>query len=178
MSWNTFGKTLGLVCSALILASACSPSNEVDENVSAATESSTISQPDVSLVESAINIQNGIIRPPLGGKTVTAGYFTMVLGQDDRIISVSSDVAETIELHTHEMSDGMMQMRKVEGVDVKAGVPVVFEPKGLHLMIFGVNDVKEGDTADVTFTFESGRTASALFTVSTPDVSKDAGHKH
>ncbi len=198
MSWNSFTKTLGLSCSIFVMAAACSPKEDalgVEKATEHATHethddhsghgqdehkshSPTVSQPDVSIDASVIQIENGIIRPPLGGKTMTAGYFTITLGQDDKIVAATSDIAENIELHTHEMNDGMMQMRKVEAVEVKAGVPLEFKPKGLHLMVFGVGELKEGETADVVLSLESGRTATAQFTIAVPDVSKGSGHKH
>lgn len=176
---NRSFKSLGIAFSIFALASACSPKSETDVPVETETTApATVSQPAVSIEESAINIENGMVRPPLGGKTMTAGYFSMTLGQDDRIIAASGDFAEKIELHTHEMADGMMQMRKVDGVDVKAGETVVFEPKGRHLMIFGVKELTLGDAVDVTFSFESGRTAVAGFTVAAPDVSHAGHHDH
>lgn len=180
MSAIVWIKGLGIGCVAMMLATACSPKDETVETTPQASVSGEQVQAidDVRIADTAIIVSNALIRTPLGGKTVTAGYFEMVLGQDDRLVSASSDIADKIELHTVEMTDGVMQMRKLEGVDIVAGQPVVFTPKHEHLMIFGVNDINEGDVAEVVFTFESGRTAIANFTVGQPDVSKGAGHDH
>lgn len=186
MSKNVGIKIAGLVAAAMTMSVACSP-KETAEIESAEVESveehthshpASVSNPDHSIEESTIRIENGIIRTPLGGKNITSGYFAITLGSDDKIIAASSDIAESIELHEHTHQDGVMQMRKLDHVEVNANQETVFKPKGLHLMLFGVNDVQEGDVAEVIFSFESGRSATASFEISVPDVSHGAGHKH
>jgi len=87
---------------------------------------------------------------------VTAAYFTVV-GQEggDRLLMASSDVARSVELHTHAEVDGTMQMRPISGVDVDGGEMVRFEPGGLHVMLIGLNrTLEEGDTFDLALRFE------------------------
>jgi copper(I)-binding protein len=36
------------------------------------------------------------------------------------------------------MSDGMMRMRQLDSIEIKAKQRIVLQPSGLHLMIFGV----------------------------------------
>ncbi len=136
---------------------ACSPA-ETPETATAPSEAGVAS----------IVVSNGHIRPPLGGKTITAGYFTMVSPIDDALIGARADFAETIELHDHVMADGMMQMRKVNEVPAPAGSPVSFAPHGLHLMIFGVDGLVENETRKVTLVFSSGAEVDAEFSVSAP----------
>lgn len=115
-----------------------------------------------------LTVRDGKIRPLLGGKTVTAGYFTVVSPTDDALVGASADFAETIELHDHIMNDGMMQMRKVAQVDLPAHTPVSFKPHGLHLMIFGVTDLPEGEERMISLAFASGATVDVQFRVETP----------
>ena len=59
-------------------------------------------------------------------------------GKDASLISASSDISETVELHEHTMSDGMMRMRKMERIIIPPGATMTFEPGGKHLMLIGL----------------------------------------
>lgn len=56
----------------------------------------------------------------------------------DRLIAVSGDVAETIELHTHIREGSVMTMRRVEAIALPPGVQTVLQPGGLHMMLMGL----------------------------------------
>lgn len=58
----------------------------------------------------------------------------------DRLLGSSSPIAERIELHTHVMDGGIARMRRVEAVEVPPDTPVILEPGGLHLMLFGLKE--------------------------------------
>ena len=76
-------------------------------------------------------------------------------GKPDRIVSARTDIAEAVEIHTHEMKGGMMKMRRVESVEVPAGGGVRFKPHGLHLMLFGLKEPLAGGTSyGLTVVFE------------------------
>jgi copper(I)-binding protein len=70
--------------------------------------------------------------------TVIAGFFQLknLSTRDDFLISATTPVAERVEIHQHEMSDGVMKMKKIENVRVGTMKSVMFEPGGYHLMIF------------------------------------------
>ena len=76
---------------------------------------------------------------------------------EDRLISVSSDVAARVELHTHmEIGDGVMKMMEVEdGFPIPAGGMVALARGGDHVMFMGLNQpLIDGETVSVTLTFE------------------------
>lgn len=85
-----------------------------------------------------------------------AAYLTVVnQGGADRLVSVSSSVATTVELHTHLHEDGVMRMRSVSNVDIPAGGRVVLEPGGYHIMLIGLKGpLKEGRRIPLTLVFE------------------------
>ena len=58
----------------------------------------------------------------------------------DRLLGGSSPMAERIELHTHVMDGGIARMRRVESVELAPDTPVILEPGGLHLMLFGLKE--------------------------------------
>ncbi len=76
-------------------------------------------------------------------------------GEPDRIVSARTDIAETVELHVHDMEGGMMKMRQVESIEVPAGGEVRLEPHGLHVMLFGLNQpLVDGESFKLTVVFE------------------------
>ncbi|MBM3558545.1 MAG: copper chaperone PCu(A)C [Alphaproteobacteria bacterium] len=73
----------------------------------------------------------------------------------DRLLAVRGDVAGKIELHTHTMKDGVMQMRPVEAIDVPAGGKVELKPGGLHVMLLGLKaPLVKGEHFPLTLVFE------------------------
>ena len=66
--------------------------------------------------------------------------------------------------------DGVMLMRQVDDVPLAAGKLVSFQPKGLHLMMFGVSQLETGDVINVTLEFASGAQKTVPFVVETPSV--------
>jgi hypothetical protein len=75
---------------------------------------------------------------------------------DDRLVSAGSDVAGRVEIHESTMADGTMSMQQVDGVDIPAGGEAMLESGGLHIMLIDVReDLMEGDTFDLTLSFES-----------------------
>ncbi|MBO6602523.1 MAG: copper chaperone PCu(A)C [Roseicyclus sp.] len=76
---------------------------------------------------------------------------------DDRVVSVSSDAAARVELHTH-MQDGNGVMRMVEvedGFPVAAGETHMLARGGDHIMFMGLTaPFVHGDEIEVTIRFE------------------------
>lgn len=111
------------------------------------------------------------IRPPPGGRDVTAGYLTLTNAgaAANRLVSATSPAAASIELHAHIHEGGMMKMEQVPAIDVPAGGSVTLEPGGLHLMLFGVKaDMIATGSVPVTLTFEQGGTVDVVFSVTEP----------
>ena len=88
-----------------------------------------------------------------------AGAAYMVLqnsgAAEDKLLSVESDVAKTIELHETKESGGMMQMSPVPNIPIAAGGKTELKPGGLHVMLIGLNrELKAGDKVQLTLNFE------------------------
>ena len=95
------------------------------------------------------------------GKAAKAGAAFMTImnhgDEADRLISVASDAAARVELHTHkEISDGVMQMMHVpEGFEIAAGDMLMLERGGHHVMMMGLTEsFEQGKVIEVTLTFE------------------------
>jgi periplasmic copper chaperone A len=85
---------------------------------------------------------------------------------DDRLISASTPVAQKAEPHTTVNDNGIMKMRPVDGIAVKAGGEAVLKPGGLHLMLIGLNGpLKAGQSFPLTLTFEKAGKIEATVAV-------------
>ena len=88
-----------------------------------------------------------------------AGAAYMVLqnngAAEDKLLSVESDVAKTIELHETKESNGMMAMSPVPNVSVPANGKAELKPGGYHVMLIGLTrELKVGDKVQLTLNFE------------------------
>ena len=81
-------------------------------------------------------------------------------GNEDRaLVNARSNISKVVELHTHKKEKGMMRMRRVDQIDVKAGSKTVLKPGGLHVMFIGLKQqLKVGDKVDLELVFDNGQT--------------------
>jgi hypothetical protein len=91
-------------------------------------------------------------------------------GGADKLMSVSGDVAEAIEVHQTRESNGMMMMEPVtSGVDVPANGALELKPGSYHIMLMNVkNGLNPGDTFKLTLKFSSGKEIPVDVTVREP----------
>jgi hypothetical protein len=86
-----------------------------------------------------------------------AAYMTLTNtgSRVDRLIGAATPIAERVELHTHEVHDEVMRMRRIGAVEVQPGKPAVLRPGGLHVMLFGLKaPLREGQSFPLTLMFE------------------------
>lgn len=130
-----------------------------------------------------IVIQEGWARASLGKAPNSAAYMTLMSHGDaaDKLIAVSTPVADKAELHNHIMEDGIAKMRPVEAIELVPGEPFVLEPGGFHVMLMGLKGkLGEGESLPLTLTFEK----AGEVTLEVPilglrgPMKKDGGHKH
>lgn len=87
----------------------------------------------------------------------------------DKLIAASGDIAKTIEIHTVIEENGMMQMRRIDGIDVPAGGSVELKPGGYHVMLIGLNrDMIAGETVQLTLKFEQAGDIPVTATIRAP----------
>src|SRR5262245_59472926 len=71
----------------------------------------------------------------------TAVYLLMHNHSDtaDELLSASTDIAETVEIHKSEVdANGVAQMNMQASVPLPLDAEILFEPGGLHIMLTGV----------------------------------------
>ena len=116
-----------------------------------------------SVLAGQVEISNATVRQPLPGKTLSAGYFSVKNNgsQTIALVAVTSSQFDSVELHTHQMTDGMMQMVEVEHFEVSAGQSVHLQPGGLHLMLFGPTaPIQVGQQVPLQLRWSDGTTQS------------------
>lgn len=84
-----------------------------------------------------------------------AAFFTVHnKGDADRLVSAASPAYARVELHSHEMKDGVVKMFQVDGVDVPAGGMAELKSGGHHVMLFEpTQKLKIGDSFPLTLHF-------------------------
>lgn len=70
------------------------------------------------------------------GAMAGACFVTLTASGDDRLVSVSTDAADHVEIHTMSMDGGIMRMRELpDGLALPKGQAVRLSPGHEHLMI-------------------------------------------
>lgn len=145
----TLGLLLGLLtaCSAQTTTEGTPPSAE--------SKKLEVQISDSQIAAPAISVTKAYVLPPFPGRDVAAGFFTLQnTGGADRLISATSPDSSSVEIHNHIDDNGVMRMRRIDGVTIETDGVVRFEPGSYHLMLFGV-DFKDGQSnIDVALTYE------------------------
>ena len=78
-------------------------------------------------------------------------------GSDRQLVKAESPAARVVELHTHVNEDGVMKMRPVPAIDIKAHGQTQLKPGSFHIMLIDLKQpLKEGDQVALTLDFDDG----------------------
>jgi copper(I)-binding protein len=119
-TFSRLAAAVATLVAALLLSSACSPAPEV-------------------------RIENARVRALIPGQDKTVAYMDVENHTRSAIalVGASAESVRAIEIHTTQMNDGVMRMRRLKAVDIGAGEAMRFEPGGRHLMLFGVRSLNQ-----------------------------------
>ena len=119
--------------------------------------------------ENSISVEKAWSRATVQGVDIGVGYLTIKNEGDtpDRLVSVSTPVAEKAEIHQTQMLDGKMEMRPVpDGIPIPAKGTVMLEPAGFHVMLIGLKaPLQKGSTFAASLAFEHAGTVDVTFDV-------------
>jgi copper(I)-binding protein len=88
---------------------------------------------------------------------------------DDSLAGASTPVAAKAELHTTLNDNGVMKMRPLDAVPVKAGGSAEFKPGGMHIMLVGLaHPLKAGESFPLTLTFAKAGAMTVTVMVEKP----------
>jgi copper(I)-binding protein len=130
-----------------------------------------------------LKIENPQARATVPAQKMSGGF--MKIENDstaaDKLISASSSVSKSMELHTMSMDNNVMRMREVKSIDLPAKSKVELRPGGLHLMFIDLNkQLKAGDIIPVKLKFEKAGEVEVKFQVmgNKPPDHGQPGHDH
>jgi periplasmic copper chaperone A len=106
----------------------------------------------------SIDISEPWSRATPKGASVAAGYMKITNKGTtaDRLISGSSDVSPTFEVHEMSMDNGVAKMRPIKGgLEIKPGETVELKPGSFHVMFVGLKKpLTAGEHINATLVFE------------------------
>jgi periplasmic copper chaperone A len=97
--------------------------------------------------------------PSLAGARNGAAYLTLMNhgSEPERLLAISTPVAEAAEIHREEMTDGIMRMRPAGPLSLAPGESVTLAPGGLHVMLLRLKrPLTPGESFPLTLSFDHG----------------------
>jgi copper(I)-binding protein len=118
--------------------------------------------------DAAVVARDAWVRVPAPSKNETALYAVLEnhSTQKRKVVSVTSDAAQTAEMHEMRMERMMMVMMQVKEIKDPAKVKTSLNPNGLHVMLFGLKSrPAPGDMISATFKLDDGSAVPVTATV-------------
>ncbi len=108
--------------------------------------------------QAQVTVDKPWVRTTVAQQTTTAAYLTITSAKGGKLVSASSPVAASVDVHEMKMDGDMMKMRAVDAVPLPAGQPVEFKPNGLHVMLTGLKaPLKAGDVVPIRLVVEDAK---------------------
>ena len=97
---------------------------------------------------------------PHSAKATAAFMAIQNTGPDEMVLkSVTSEVAEIVQIHTMEQVGEIMKMKEINELRIPANGQTVLAPKGYHIMLIGLlRPINEGETIPLSLSFVDGAT--------------------
>jgi periplasmic copper chaperone A len=115
-----------------------------------------------------VAIMDNWVRASAPGQNVGAAYMSLLSAQDSTMIKAEADIAGSVEIHSMKMENGVMKMRMLEELPLKAGKVEKLAPGGFHLMLFDLKKpLTAGENVNFTLSFKdaAGNTTQQQVTV-------------
>ncbi|MGE0224843.1 MAG: copper chaperone PCu(A)C [Acetobacteraceae bacterium] len=99
--------------------------------------------------------------------------------QPDKLVSVSSPICRTTEIHTTIKEGDVMRMRPVDAIDVPPGGMTELRPGGMHVMLIGLSKpLTQGSMVPLTLTFEHSAPVTVQVPVEAAGAPRPSGQGH
>lgn len=147
------------------------------EDAAAGTETTTtvVETPaaaDVAAPAAVIHVEGATAYATAEGATTGAVFLTLHNPQSapDKLVGASAPVSSGAELHeTTTDANGVMQMNKVDAIEIQPGQQVSLKPDGYHIMLTGLSaPLVAGSSFDITLDFENAADVTLPVTVTAP----------
>ena len=104
----------------------------------------------------SIEVKDAWVRGTVPAQKGTGAFMEITGKSAVRLIGAASPVAGTVEIHNMTMTNGVMKMFQVDGIDVPAGKTIKLAPGGYHVMIMGLKQqMKPGDKVPLDLLIET-----------------------
>jgi hypothetical protein len=107
----------------------------------------------------AVTVVDPYVRLAPPGAMATGAFMVLKNGgdKDVKVVKAENSASKVTELHTHLNEGGVMKMRQVPSIDIKAKGEAALQPGGLHVMMIDLKGpMKEGDKVAITLGFDDG----------------------
>ena len=131
------------------------------------------------VISENIRIENSYARETIPGTNISSAYMKVINTSSKaiRLVGASSQISERIELHEHTMTNGMMRMRQKQSVDIPANQEIIFQPSGLHLMIFDLkHPLKSAENVVITLHFDDKSSVNVTYAIKSIKQKKHTHH--
>lgn len=116
-------------------------------------------------VNNRVAVIDSWARASVPGQSVGAAYMTFISADDSTFVRAETPIASSVEIHSMTMDNGVMKMRMLPELPLKAGKEEKLAPGGFHLMLFDLKkQLKAGEQLELKLTF---RDASGKITQQT-----------
>ena len=129
--------------------------------------------------ESELAIVGAYVRMVPPGSPNTAAFMTISnTGSSDRkLLQAESPVARKAELHTHLNDQGIMRMRQVPAIEIKAASQTDLKPGSYHVMLIDLQQpLQESAGVALTLRFDDGSSKTIDAPVKKPQTVMKAEH--
>jgi periplasmic copper chaperone A len=104
-------------------------------------------------------------------EAVSGAYMTIknTSSKADRLTTVTADLAGAVEIHETVITDGLAQMKLLDGIDIPANGVLELKPGSFHIMLMQLkHDLVPGQKVKLTLAFQSGISVSVAAPVQAP----------
>lgn len=118
--------------------------------------------------ETGVGISDAWVRANTPGQSVGAAYMTLTSPQESTLVYAETESAGSVEIHSMTMDNGVMKMRMLEELTLKANQPEKLAPGGFHLMLFDLpKPLKAGEQVKFRLCFKdsAGKITDQFVTV-------------
>lgn len=103
-----------------------------------------------------VTVKDAWVRGTVAQQKTTGAFMQITASEAARLVAISTPAAGIVEIHEMKMTDGVMKMRAVGGIDLPAGRTVALKPGGYHVMLMDLKQpLAGGTTVPLTLTLET-----------------------
>lgn len=116
-----------------------------------------------------VAVSKAWVRATVPGQQATGMFGTLTAKQDSALVSASSPVAGTVEVHEMKMDGDVMRMRAIPALPLPAGQAVALKPGSYHVMLMGLKKpLPDGSTVPIKLVVEDAQKKQTTIDVKVP----------